>query len=396
MLRPRPAYLAAVYAFAVVMLGTTLPTPLYALYRDAYGFQTLLITVIFAVYAVGVIAGLLAFGALSDQIGRRPVLAGGAMLSALSAVAFLASQGLDGILVGRVLSGLSAGIFTGTATATVIELAPDRSRATPVANAANMGGLALGPVVAGVIAQDGPIPIRLPFIVDLGLVALAVLCVYAMPETVRRTRQPGERLRLQRLGIPGEVRARFARDALAGFVGFSLLGLFSSVAPSFLAEVIGVDSHLVAGLAAFSAFAATAVAQRLVAFLADENAMRAGCVLLIAALGAIAGALAGGSEALLFLGGVLAGLGNGLAFGGGLSELNAQAPTARRGEVQSTFFVVAYVGLIIPVLGVGIASQLTGLESAGLGFTAVIAVLAVGVLISLLLARSRRARTPIG
>src|ERR1700759_4455521 len=89
-----PAFALTTYAFAATMLGTTLPTPLYALYQRRYGFSELLVTVIFAVYAAGVIAALMLFGRLSDEAGRRPVLLAGLTLSALSAVLFLLAQGL--------------------------------------------------------------------------------------------------------------------------------------------------------------------------------------------------------------------------------------------------------------------------------------------------------------
>ena len=58
-----PAAAALAAAFAITMLGTTLPTPLYPLYAAKFGFGELLSTVIFAVYAVGVTVGLLLFGA---------------------------------------------------------------------------------------------------------------------------------------------------------------------------------------------------------------------------------------------------------------------------------------------------------------------------------------------
>src|SRR5947209_4471547 len=139
----RFGFAAAAFALAIGMLGTTLPTSLYPLYRQRFGFSELMITVIFATYAVGVIASLLLFGRLSDQIGRRRVLLPGLLLSALSAVCFLTATGLPLLLVGRVLSGLSAGIFTGTATATLLDLAPAgrRGRATLVATMANIGAL---------------------------------------------------------------------------------------------------------------------------------------------------------------------------------------------------------------------------------------------------------------
>src|SRR5205807_4344559 len=115
-----PAFALTAYAFAVTMLGTTLPTPLYPLYRVRFGFSELMITVIFAIYASGVIVALVLVGRLSDEIGRRPVLLPGLAFSALSAVVFLLAQGLVPLLVGRVLSGFSAGTFTGTATATLV------------------------------------------------------------------------------------------------------------------------------------------------------------------------------------------------------------------------------------------------------------------------------------
>src|SRR5438094_3599386 len=119
----RGGFAVVSFALAVAMLSTTLPTPLYALYRERFGFSELMITVVFATYAAGVIASLLLFGRLSDQIGRRRVLLPGLALSALSAVAFLLADGLTLLIVGRVLSGLSAGIFTGPAAATLVDLA---------------------------------------------------------------------------------------------------------------------------------------------------------------------------------------------------------------------------------------------------------------------------------
>ena len=159
-----PMWLAA-YAFAVAMLGTTLPTPLYPRYEQRWGFTALTITVIFAVYGIGVIAALLFLGGLSDQIGRRPALLAGLTLSAASAVAFLLAGGLGALLAGRALSGLSAGIFTGTGTATLVDLAPPgrKAFATGVATAVNLGGLGCGPLVAGVLAVVATAPLRLPF-----------------------------------------------------------------------------------------------------------------------------------------------------------------------------------------------------------------------------------------
>ncbi len=220
--------IASAYAFAITMVGTTLPTPLYVLYRERFGFSELMITVIFATYAAGVIAALLLFGALSDEIGRRRVLLPGLALSALSAVAFLLAQGLVPLLVGRALSGLSAGIFTGTATATIIDFADParRGRATLVATMANMGGLGCGPLLAGILAQSAGAKLRLSYWVDLGLLVPAAVGLLAMREPVENARGRPSKLRPQTFTVPDEIRATFIRAALAGFAGFAVLGPF--------------------------------------------------------------------------------------------------------------------------------------------------------------------------
>ncbi len=206
-------------AFAITMLGTTLPTPLYPLYQKAFGFGELITTVVFATYAAGVIAGLVLFGHWSDQVGRRPMLRAGLALSGLSAVVFAMAGALGWLFVGRVLSGLSAGIVTGTATATIVDLVPQpsKARASLVAAAVNMGGLGAGPVLAGVLAQYAPLPLMLCFVVDLALVVVAALAVQAVTEPVPRA--SALRLRPRKLNVPTETRGVFTRSAIAGFAG---------------------------------------------------------------------------------------------------------------------------------------------------------------------------------
>ena len=198
-------FVLVAYAFLVTMLGATLPTPLYPLFEQRYSFGELMVTVIFAVYAFGVIAGLLVFGNLSDEVGRKPVLLIGLAFSAASAFLFLFAGSLAPIFAGRIVSGFSAGVFTGTATAMLVDLAPGGRRrlASFVAVIVNLGGLGLGTLLAGLLADYARSPLRLPFIVDLGLLVPAVLGLLLTPETVQRT---VFRFRLQRLKVPAEVR----------------------------------------------------------------------------------------------------------------------------------------------------------------------------------------------
>ena len=212
-----------------------------------FGFGELVTTVVFATYAAGVIAGLVLFGHWSDQVGRRPMLHAGLVLSGLSAVVFAVAGGLGWLFVGRVLSGLSAGIVTGTATATTVDLVPERStaRASLVAAAVNMGSLGAGPLLAGVLAQYAPLPLMLCFIVDLALVVLAVVAVQAVTEPVRRASTL--RLRPQKVNVPIDIRGVFTRSAIAGFAGFAVLGLFTAVSPAFVGTVLHNTNPAITG-----------------------------------------------------------------------------------------------------------------------------------------------------
>lgn len=372
------------YAFLVTMLGPTMPTPLYPIYQARYGFSALTITVIFAAYAAGVIAGLLLFGSLSDQIGRRRVLLPGVVLSAASAVVFLLPGGLPTLLAGRVLSGLSAGIFTGTATATLLDLAPPglRGRAGLVAGAVNMGGLGLGPVVAGLLAQYAPAPLALSFAVDLVLVAVATAGLWLVPETVRIPEHP--RLRPQRLRVPAAARPTFVRAVIAGFAGFAVLGLFTAISPSFLSVVLAEHNHAVTGLVVFSLLGASLLGQTAAGFTDEYRALLWGCAVLAAGAVIIVVSLAFLSLPLLVAGAVVAGLGQGSSFRAGLTAVGAASPVEQRSEVASSFFVLIYVAISLPVIGVGFAAERVGLVPAGIGFSVGVGALAVIAFASLL------------
>lgn len=383
----RLAFILVAYAFAVTMLGTTLPTPLYPIYSETMGLSQLVVTVIFAAYAVGVIAALILVGGWSDQVGRRRMLAAGVALSAASAVVFLVGGGLPSLaalLAGRVLSGLSAGIFTGTATVAVVELAPERQkgRATLVAAAANIGGLGLGPVLAGALAQYTALPLLTPFIVHLGLLAVAAVGLLAAPETAEVARRP--RLRPQRLRVPAEVRAVFVPAAIAGFAGFMVLGLFTAVAPAFLTQILGLSNYALVGLAVFSLFAASTAGQLALERVPQRRALPAGCLMLIAGVSLVGAGVGTASLTLFLIGAVAGGAGQGLSFRAGLAAVTAHSPSDRRGEVTSSLFIVLYVAISIPVIGVGAAAQVFGLVAAGVAFAAIVAALAAIALAVLL------------
>jgi MFS family permease len=309
------------------------------------------------------------------------------VFSALSAGVFLLAHGLVPLLVGRVLSGLSAGIFTGTATAALVDLAApgESGRGTLVATLASTGGLGLGPLLAGLLSQFAGPALRLPFWVDLALLAPAALCVWAMPEPGAATGVV--RLRAQRLHVPSEMRPLFLRAALAAFAGFAVLGLFTAVAPGFLGQILGIQNRAIVGLVVFALFASSAAGQLLLARLLGSNALAGGCVGLIAGMGLLALGLDLSSLALVVAAGVVAGLSQGVSFRAGLTSVTEASPAAHRGEIASSLFLVAYLAISVPVVGVGVLAEGAGLRAAGLIFAALVAALALTVLALLTRAR---------
>ncbi len=360
------------YLFTVVMLGGTIPTPLYSFYAETLGLTPLLVTVVFAAYAVGTLVALLLLGGLSDQIGRRRVLLTGVAVATASALVFLAPVSLATLLVARLLSGLSVGLVTGTATAYLTELDPNRRRAAALATAANMGGLGLGPLLSGILAEHAPWPTRLPYAVFLGLLAISPT-IFRVPETV--TVVQAVTLRPQRLSLPAGQRARFTAAALASFAAFAVLGLFTSLTSTFVAKGLHNPSHQVVGLVVFAQFAAGTVGQLGQSRLGPRTATAVGLAILPVGLLLIIIALPVASLALFALGAVIGGAGVGLAFRAGLVTVGELAPPDRRGEVTSSLFVVAYSGLVLPVIGVGLLVTETSLLTAAITLGALVTVL---------------------
>lgn len=381
----RTASLLVGAAFLATMLGTTMPTPLYPIYAQELGFGGLMVTVVFATYAVGVLAALLVVGRLSDQVGRRAVLLPGLAVAAASSLVFLIPHSLPALFVGRLLSGVSAGVFTGVATAMLIDLAPDdgRARAGLLAAVVNVLGLGLGPVVAGALADLAPHPLVLPYLLHVVLVAVAAVGMLAVPEPVER--RPGPvRLRVQRLGVPDQVRPTFVRAAVGGFAGFAVLGFFTAVSPLFVGQVLHETRHLVTGLTVFAVLGSATVGQVASARLAERTSLLGGCVALAVGTLVVAVGLVTALLPVVLAGAVVAGLGQGASFRAGLQAVTEAAPADRRSEVSSTFFLVLYVAISIPVIGVGAGAQVFGLVPTAVAFAGIVAALAVGAFVGLL------------
>lgn len=373
----RLGYILTAGVLISVMLGGTLPIPLYVLYEPKMGFGPLGITVVFAVYVIGTLGALLGFGDLSDHFGRKRVLATAIACAAASTILFLVATNIGELIVARLISGAAAGFVTGTASAALAELQPRRNlhTAAVLAVGANLVGLGLGPLIAGTSAQYLPAPTTTVFWAYLGLTAVAMVVLLAIPETVG---SPDRVFRLHlQVEVPPNIRLVMLGAMLGIFAAFTVAGLFSSLVPSFLRGTLGVHNLAAIGAASFLLFATAALSQALSARMPSRRSVRFGLPLLLAGIAALEGALFAGALWLFLIGTVVSGIAFGLVFRGSLSEIGRLAEPTHRAQVMSAFFVAAYLGLGLPVILIGLISLSIGAVDASAYVAGLLAVLIV-------------------
>jgi MFS family permease len=384
------------FAFLTVMAFSTVPSPLYGLYQQRDGFSSFTITLIYGAYAIGVVAALLLAGHVSDWHGRRRVLLPAVAVSIVSAIVFLTSRDAPGLIVARIVNGLSVGVVAATATAWLTELHvtanPNASplRAQLIATGVNLGGLGLGPLVSGALAQWAGSPLTVPYLVFLVALALAVIVVALTPETRDRL-DPLPPYRVQKVSVPDEARGRFWNAALGAFVAFGALGLFTGLTATFLVGTLHETSHLLAGVTVFALFAAGVVAQVTLATAPPRRLLTTGSALMIAGLvlTAVAVWLPSPSYALFLIGGALTGAGAGAVFKGSVGTVIAITAPHQRAEALAGVFLAGYVGLSVPVVGAGVALQVLSAKDTLLGF-AVIEIVAIAAIARRMLAADVR------
>jgi MFS family permease len=343
-----------------------------------------MITVIFAAYAVGVVASLFLAGHLSDWVGRRRMILLATATNMLSGVLFLTWPATAGLIVARVVSGVSIGMLTATATAYLSELhaaaRPDagRTRSEIVATAANLGGLGLGPLLAGLLAQYAGHALVLPYLVSEALMLAGALALALAPETaaVPEQRPP---YRPQRVSVPPAERSTFLAAAAAGGALFALFGIFTSVAPTLIAGLLHNPSHAVAGVVTFAVFGASAAAQIVFSRATRRSQVGIGLGTTLAGLAMVTAAVWLPSFWLLLAGGIVAGAGAGAAFRGAVATVIAITPAKSRGEGLAGLFLGTYVGMAVSVLGLGVATLWVSMQVAVLGFAIALAAVLLAV-----------------
>ncbi len=367
------------------LAAASAPSPLYGIYQKLWHFSPVVLTEIYAVYALGALLALLTTGRLSDHLGRRPVLVSALLMQMAGMAAFIAAQGTGMLFVGRVLQGIGTGIASAAISAWLLDLQPaDNPRlGSIVGGIAPMAGLATGALLSGLLVQYAPEPRQFVFWALLVIYALALPATFFMPDLVQRT--PGwlESMRPQ-LGVPPSARRQFAAMAPSLVAMWALAGLYLSLGPSLAVALLRSDSHVAGGLVILALMGAGAVASAFVPLAEARYLVVRGSALLVVGVGLTLVAVALRFAAGLYVGSFVAGLGFGPAFSGVFRSLAPLAPPDKRSALVSSIYLSIYVSFSVPAILAGIAVGRFGLISTALGFGLIVMALGTMTTIAML------------
>jgi MFS family permease len=391
---PTAAFWSVAVLLVLMLAASGVPSPLYRVYQEEFGFSSGVLTTIFGVYSFALLASLLVVGGLSDHVGRRPVLVAAFVLEAAAMVLFLAADGVGWLLAARVVQGLATGALTSTLGAALLDLQHRDKPLGAFINSASPGlGLSVGAVGAGLLVQFVPSPTDWVFGALTVVFLLAAVGTYLLPESSPRL--PGALASLRpQVHVPPAHRRAFLVAVPLLAACWALGGLYASLGPSLVADVFGIDNHLVGGLLIL-ALNGTGIAGSLALRTSPpERALLVGALVFTVGVAGTVGAVFVGSAAMLFTSAVVTGFGFGAAFLGAVATITAGVAPGHRAGLLAAVFVVGYLAFSVPAIAAGIASGKFGLTRTTEVYGAVVVLLALLAVAGLLRARAGLAQRP--
>ncbi|MFC7344651.1 MFS transporter [Saccharopolyspora griseoalba] len=355
--------------YALFLMASTAPSPMYSLYQQRWGFSNTVLTEVFAIYSVAILAALLLVGSLSDHIGRRPVLLVSLVVQLAAVLVLAFAPGTAWLFVGRALQGIATGAATGAFSGALLDFQrPGSTLGSLVNGMAASLGLSGGSLLAGVLVQFVPGPTLTSYLLLAAAFVVALPLVALMPEPVAEIRPLGEALRPKRPVVPEGHGVRFALLATTLTASWTVGGMFMSLAPSVARGMVSAMPNLVGGLPIAVVAGVGGVAQGLLSGWSGQRAVRVASALMIVSLVGVALSVPGGSAGLFFGSSALLGLGWGLMFMGGFRMLTSLAAPHQRAGTAAMIYVVAYLSASVPAIALGVLSTLTDLTTATVTF----------------------------
>ncbi|WP_262705314.1 MULTISPECIES: MFS transporter [Streptomyces] len=385
--RAAPFVLAA-SILAALLAASSAPTPLYPHYQDVWDLSALTITVVFSAYSLTLLLALLTTGALSDHLGRRPVLVGTLLVEAASMVLLASADGAGALIAARILQGAATGAATSAAGAALLDLEDPRRPGRPALtnSIAPVAGMAAGVLASTLLVRFAPAPTVTVYLMLAVLFAAQAVAVTFTTETARP--HPGALRSLRpRLAVPPPARRALLAAGTAVVAIWALGGFYSSLGPA-LVHLVAPDAVQAAGGMVF--FTLTAAATLTVWTLrrtAPNTAATRGSLAVVPATALTLSGLHGAGLPAVYGGAALAGVAFGAVSQGALRMTLASLDAQDRAATLAAYYVLSYLSMSLPAIAAGAATQHYGLRTAAHAYAIAAALLAVAALAALTVSR---------
>ena len=371
------------------LAASSAPTPLYHLYQEGLHFSAGMLTLIFGVYALSLLAALLTVGSLSDHLGRKPVIFAALVLNMLAMLLFINEGSVAWLIAARTVQGFATGMATAVLGAALLDT--DRQQGPLVNSVAPLLGMACGAMGSSLLVEFAPLPTQLIYWTLLALMLVQALYVWRLPETVDRI--PGAVASLRpTLHVPPQARRALWLSLPVDVAVWAMGGFYLSLAPSLVRAATGSTSNLIGG----GLVAVLTLSGALVIFTLRNRpaskVLRLGAALLAVGVALILTAVHSASLPLFFIATLIAGSGFGAGFLGALRSVVPLALPHERAGLMSAFYVLSYLAFCLPSLLAGNLIRSVGLIATTDGYGAVLILLALGALVALLLQDSAKSK----
>lgn len=378
----RPSLVFLAITLLTFLAASSAPTPLYHLYQQQLDFSPGMLTLIFGVYALSLLAALLTVGSLSDYLGRKPIIFAALTLEMLAMLLFINESSVAWLIAARTLQGFATGMATAVLGAALLDT--DREQGPLINSLAPLLGMACGAMGCSLLVEYAPSPTRLIYWVLFGGLLLQALAVWRLPETVSRI--PGALASLwPTLHVPAQARSALWIALPVDIAVWAMGGFYLSLAPSLVRATTGSTSNLIGGALVAVLTVSGALMIYGLRHRAAHKVLRLGAMLLAMGVALILGAVHTASLALFFIATLIAGSGFGAGFLGAVRSVVPLALPHERAGLMSAFYVLSYLAFCIPALLAGTLTRTFGLIATTDGYGALLIVLALSALLALLL-----------
>jgi MFS family permease len=378
----RPSVLRGLTVYALTtttfFAASSVPTPLYHLYQNAWGFSPGILTVIFGVYALSLLSALLTTGSLSDYLGRRRVIVGALVLEALSMLIFVRAGGVADLIAARVLQGVATGIAASALGAATLDL--DRTHGPLLNSISPMLGMAIGVLGTSFLVQYGPAPLHLVYILLIVVFVLQGVAVIKTPETAP-LRSGVLRSMLPRVQVPAAARGALFKVLPANIAVWALGGFYLSLGPTLAKVVTRSDSIMTGGWVVSSLTIAAVIVVLVLRNMPAQRMLSWGTLLLSLGLVVTLIGILCESPMLFFAGTIISGSGFGISFQGSMRSVMLLAQAHERAGLMAALYILCYLAFSVPTIIAGTLVHVLGLRITAEGYAVILIVLSVSTAI---------------